>query len=80
MFLDVGLPDGSIPVFSTEQVLTGGDSGFSEIEMNPSLECTTDEERLPSVDNMPELLIPESSNFNSRYYFKFFSSYNHENE
>ena len=62
----MGLPENSIPIFSTEQVLTGGDSGFSEIEMNPLLDCTTDEERLPSADSLPDMLVPESSNFNSR--------------
>lgn len=65
-FAEVGLPSSSIPVLSTEQVLTGGDSGFSEIEMNPSLEGTTDDDGMPSFDNDPHSPLPGSSNFDSR--------------
>lgn len=51
---------------STEQVLTGGDSGFSEIEMNTSIE-EANVDHLPSFDDAHmETPIPGSSNFNSR--------------
>lgn len=68
-FLDSVIPGNRIIPISTEQVLTGGDSGFSEIEMTPSTEEYSENAGLPSFENELQSPVPGSSNFDSRYSF-----------